>query len=131
MLPISLEDIIIGALCAWRENRGGGIPGMTSVINVLTNRAEKNASTIYHEATKPYQFFSMTEKSNPELVLYPEDNDPQFMQAIELMMRLKGGKLSDLTDGATMYFAENITKAPTWDVAYTKTTTVAGQVFFK
>jgi hypothetical protein len=38
---MTIADQFVLALTCWRENRGGGIPGMQSVANVIMNRAAK------------------------------------------------------------------------------------------
>lgn len=125
------EDIFDGALCAWRENRGGGIEGMQSVINVLQNRAVKRSSSISAEATRPWQFSGMTAKGDVNLTEYPQEFDRAFDDALMLMRRLKAGMLNDLTGEATMYYAESMSEPPKWASSYQYTTTIAGQKFFK
>lgn len=101
------QDQIIGALCAWRENRGG-IPqpdAMQSILNVLQNRAAKHGTDIYTEATRKLQFSSLTAPGNPELTLWPSDNDPQWVMALGMAQEIANGTLFDLTRGATDYYA--------------------------
>lgn len=136
-LTVSQTDIVIGALTAWRENRGGGITGMQSVINVLTNRAIANKTSIYTEATKHLQFSSMTAKGDPNLIEYPDEQTPvnpdtiAWGNALQLMNSLQEGNLKDLTNGATSYYATSMKTPPSWAKEMIETTTIAGQVFLK
>ena len=74
-------DTFLLALCAWRENRGGGNPGMQSVINVVCNRATARGTSPYQECVRPEQFSSLTKKNDPELILWPTVTDPQWGEA--------------------------------------------------
>jgi N-acetylmuramoyl-L-alanine amidase len=124
------QDIAIGALCAWRENRGGGREGMQSVINVLCNRAARRASSVYVEAVRPYQFSSMTARGDPNLVLFPTNTDAQFAEALALMQQAAEGSLKDITGGATFYYAESMKTPPPWAARMIPTAEIKGQRFF-
>jgi N-acetylmuramoyl-L-alanine amidase len=128
-----IQDQVIGALCAWRENRSGGTAGMRSVLNVLQNRAEKRGTDIYTEATRKLQFSSMT-YLGPEAILFPVDGDPQWMEALSLAAQAAAGTLADITEGATSYYAPAGMpgdQPPNWAATMTQTVTIAGQVFFR
>ncbi len=125
------QDIAIGALTAWRENRGGGTPGMQSVLNVLQNRATHRDTSVYHEAVRPMQFSSMTAKGDPNLTLFPADGDPQWAMALILAGQMADQGLQDITGGATSYYALSMKEPPYWAATMTQTVTIAGQVFFK
>lgn len=132
-MSMTIEDQVIGALCAWRENRGGGVPGMQSVFNVLMNRAAKRITSIYEEATRHLQFSSMT-YLGPEAILFPSAIDPQWAEALTLAQQAASGQLDDITGGATSYYAPAGMpdgKAPSWADTMTQTVTIAGQIFFR
>ena len=100
---MTIQDQVIGALCCWREARGG-LPqpnAMQSILNVLHNRATKHGTDIYTEATRKLQFSSLTAHGDPELTLWPSDSDPQWVTAL----KLAATPLSDITGGATDYYA--------------------------
>jgi N-acetylmuramoyl-L-alanine amidase len=124
------QDIAIGALCAWRENRGGGREGMQSVINVLVNRAAHRASSVYAEAVRPWQFSSMTATGDPNLVLFPTNTDAQFAEALALMQQAAEGSLTDITGGALYYYAKSMKTPPPWAARMTPTAEIQGQRFF-
>ena len=127
---MTIQDQVVLALTAWRENRGGGIPGMQSVINVVCNRATHRRTDAYTECVRPMQFSSLTAKGDPELTLWPADNDPQWLEAISLAGQAAAGTLEDITEGATSYYAQSI-PPPYWAASMTQTCIISGQVFFK
>ncbi len=130
-------DIIIGALTAWRENRGGGRIGMQSVINVLVNRAKESNTSVFIEATKPWQFSSINAPSDAclgALCSWPHPRNQADWQAWQVALALATAAsydtLDDITGGATSYYATSIT-APEWTKTMQRTATIAGQEFFK
>ena len=128
---MSAYDISIAALCAWRENRGGGRTGMQSVLNVLFNRAQKRGTTMGIEATRPWQFSSMTAPGDAQLILYPQTGDVQFATALEMAQEASNGTLQDITGGATSYYAVSMPQPPAWAAEMTQTAEIQGQLFFK
>lgn len=148
-MAMTIQDEVIGAECAWRENRGGGEAGIQSVLNVLCNRAMKHGTSVYTEATKRLQFSSMTAPGNPELALYAAETDPLWAMALGIAAEMASGSLPDITDGAIDYYAPRGIKTKLgktftlpdgtvipfpddWnESAVTYTCEVAGQVFFK
>lgn len=111
----------------WRENRGGGTAGLTSVLNVLQNRAAKRKTDVYSEAVRRLQFSSMTAPGDPNLVLFPADNDPQWQEA--LVLAAQGPALADITGGATSYYAVSMLQPPYWAASMKETCRIAGQIF--
>lgn len=111
------QDKVLLALTIWRENRGAGIEGMQSVANVVLNRAAKNGTTPWRECVRPLQFSSVTMPGDPELTLWPADDDVAWANALELAEKAAGGALDDITDGALYYYAPRsikTTKTITW-----------------
>ena len=102
---MTIQDQVIGALCAWRECRNAGQPGLQSILNVLENRVKRDGTSIYEEATAKLQFSSLTAAGDPELTLWPTDTDPQWQMALSLAAQLAAGTLPDLTNGSTLYYA--------------------------
>jgi hypothetical protein len=100
-----IQDQIILALCVWRENRGGGRAGMQSVANVIVNRAARRKSNAYTECVRRLQFSSLTAKGDPELIVWPADDDAQWMMALEIAGEAASGVLVDITGGADLYYA--------------------------
>lgn len=128
---MSFGDQFVLALCAWRENRHGQEPGMQSVMNVIVNRVAKNSSSVYAEAVKFEQFSSITAPSDPQLAIWPSENDPQWLLAQALSTKALSNVLPDITGGALSYVAVSLEPKPRWCSLMTETATIAGQVFFK
>ena len=144
---MSVADQFLLALTAWRENRGGGIAGMQSVINVICNRARRHGTTPYAECVRRLQFSSITAVGDPELILWPAQDDAQFAQAQQLVNEAASGVLQDITGGAVDYYAPHAIESDKtitlpdgrtvpfpahWNqAAVTFTTEVANQLFFK
>ena len=144
-----VQDQVVLALCIWRENRGHGREGMQSVANVILNRAAKDGSTAYAEVVKPLQFSSMTAKGDPELALWPADNDQSWDAALDIAELAAAGVLQDITNGALLYYAPHAldptkTKPYTWldgsTIPFPETwnanvvkplCSIGGQVFFR
>jgi hypothetical protein len=73
----------------------------------------------------------MTAAGDPNLILFPADNDPQWQEALTLASQASRGSLDDITGGATSYYALSMTTPPYWAASMTKTVEIEGQVFFK
>ena len=104
---------------------------MQSVLNVLTNRAKSRGTSVYTEATRKWQFSSMTAPGDPNLILYPPANDAQWQQALELAQQMAAGTLEDITGGATSYYALSMATPPYWAASMTPTVEIQGQKFFR
>ena len=105
------QEIQLLATVAWKENRGGGIPGMQSIINVVLNRVKRHNSMIEAVVMAPWQFTSMSVKSDPEFHLNPEtdklnsSNALAWHDAQQLAQQASDGALEDITLGSTLYYA--------------------------
>lgn len=102
---MTADDVFMLKLTAWRENRGGGLQGMQSVMNVLLNRAARNKTSPYTEATRPMQFSSIAAPGNPELPIWPNVNDGDWQVTESLAASAEQNTLDDITEGATLYYA--------------------------
>jgi hypothetical protein len=124
-------DQISLALCAWKENRGGGITGMTSVINVVMNRCADSGASPYAEIYRPLQFSSMSYQHDPQLLIQPKEWDMEWGQALQLAREAADGKLPDITGGANFYYALSIAVRPKWAATKIPTVVIAGQQFLR
>jgi len=98
-------DLVISALTAWREDRSSGFQGMTAVLCVIRNRVNKNKTTYYHECVKAWAFSSISAAGDPELSLWPAENDPSWLNAQNLAEKVIDGNIADITGGSTLYYA--------------------------
>lgn len=128
---MTIADQVVLALTIWRENRGGGYPGMQSVANVILNRARHRGTSPYEECVRPWQFSSLTAKGDPELILWPAVGDTSWAVAQSIAQSAMNGTLDDITQGATSYYALSMPTPPNWAATMIKTVEVEGQVFFK
>lgn len=133
---MTIQDQVVTALTAWRENRGGGAQGMQSVINVIFNRAAKHNQSPYAVCTSHDQFTSINPPSSmtvaaTETGLWPSDTDPQWLEAMSLAGQAVAGTLEDITEGATSYYALTMATPPYWAASMTHTVTIQNQAFYK
>lgn len=128
---MTADDIFLTKLTAWRENRSGAETGMQSVINVISNRANKRSLTYYRVCTEPDQFSSITVKGDPQLNVYAQPGDPEWVLAGNLVGEEEQGTLEDITGGATGYYAASMQTPPYWAADMTFTVEIAGQRFYK
>lgn len=128
MTPLDQMSI---ALCAWKENRGGGPTGMQSVINVVMNRCRQSGASPYAEVYRPLQFSSMSYPHDPQLLIQAKEDDPQWEVAQSLAVKAALGTLEDITQGATFYYALSIPVRPKWAASKTPTVVIEGQQFLR
>lgn len=130
----SLSDQQILAMTCWGECRSGGEEGMTSVANVIVNRANNPGwwgTDIRSVCLAPEQF-SCWNGNDPNrsqmLALTPES--PQFPLALSIADQAIAGTLVDITNSSTYYYAASMPKPPKWAIGKTPAATIAGQIFF-
>lgn len=116
------------ALVMWREARGEGLEGMKAVGCVVRNRVRND--TWSQIITAKWQFSSMTASGDPELAVWPAQDDPQFLQCLNLAPDIYSGKVPDNTNGATHYFNPNVV-LPSWATNMTLSATIGHHVFYK
>ena len=142
-----VRDVSRTALTAWRENRGGGLAGMQSVVNAIANRSKRDRVSFAAECARRLQFSSMTAAGDPELTLWEPDGDAQAAQALDLAACALAGTLKDITGGAVDYYAPRSIRSDKtyttpdgaivpfphgWNpLAVKYCCTVAGQLFFR
>lgn len=143
----------IVAMTAYGENRGGGVNGMQSVINVIqtrrlypTNYAYEDLNILvatnspYHAVClKQYQFscYNIGDPNRGILLRLAQPGafdaqlqvDASLRTAWNLVQSLEAGTLVDITGGANHYFAVTITP-PWWVKDMVYRTTIAGQAFY-
>jgi hypothetical protein len=101
---MTTQDLVLTAITAYRENRGGGLSGMQSVINVVMNRVKSTGESPYLVCTTHAQFSSIS-MPGPESYLWPKDTDPNWTAALAMAAEAAAGTLVDLTESATLYYA--------------------------
>src|SRR5258708_2781286 len=141
---MSHSDYFMLALCLWREARGEGKDGQIAVACVVRNRVHKRMSSYYVEVVKPLQFSSITDKGvqdktggylrkpDPQLSLYPNSLDTAWKQCQEMAEVVCDVTIQDITNGATLYYADSIPFPPSWDKSkLIQTSKIGHHTFFR
>ena len=86
------------ARCLWGEARGEGYCGMMAVACVIWNRHICWKISVDRVVNGPNQFTSMA-SDGP----HPAQNDPQYLQAVEIANGFYTGHVEDITNGSCYY----------------------------
>ncbi len=128
------SDQSILARTIWGENRGGGEEGMTSVANVVINRVAQPGwwgMDIRSVCLKPEQFSCWNANDpNYPLIMAVDEANSTFALAMDIAAQAIGGTLSDITNGATSYYALSMAEPPYWATGKTPCATIQNQLFF-
>lgn len=128
------DNMNIIARTAYGENRGGGIDGMQSVINVIMNRAAHAGwfgASPRQVCLKPLQFSCwMPSDPNYHVIVNITEADPVFAHALDLAQQALDGALEDTTKGALYYFADSMLQWPHWAHGHAPCAVIAHQLFF-
>ena len=119
LLDIEMEDVVLPALCVWREARG--VPGAwLSVFCTIRDRVENPkwwGRTLLEVIGKRWQYSAMTAKGDPMLLKWPMECDTVDFRAFQ---EIKDVVLTALIckpvhpfPGADSYFDDRITR-PAW-----------------
>lgn len=90
---MSNDDIFLSKLTAYREAANQGIAGLTAVLCVLRNRVRKNNSSYYVEATKPWQFSSISIASFGDETLGSSNLAPAELEINRLKKKINNGNM--------------------------------------
>ena len=126
------------ARTAWGENRGGGVPGLQSVMNVCMNRVAKQTwyglnviEVCLKNENGIYQFDCwMPTDPNYKLIIGTLV-DALFLKALGMADRALAGNLPDITNGAVNYFAKTMATPPKWSLGKQPCADIGGQLFYK
>lgn len=132
-------NLLMAALCAWREARGEGQEGIHAVLWVLFNRSKAWGKSLSQVVTQRNQFTSMVVRGDANTVVWPDDNDAVWQQTLQMAQDIQSGKDDhDLTDGALYYenpavatsawFQQNIVGSPQW---HPQTAVIGHHIFYK
>jgi spore germination cell wall hydrolase CwlJ-like protein len=120
------------ALVIWREARGESHEGKIAVGCVIRNRvvATHLADQWADVIEKRLQFSSMTAAGDAMLVQWPADNDPSWVDSMNVAEGIFAGSFLDATNGATLYCNLHVCK-PAWADPAKQTATIGNHTFFK
>jgi len=91
------------------EAASDGAEGMQAVLSVIYNRADQDIYHLVRAAVRRGSFYSMHSiwgQSKPDYgpILRRAQRDRYYPDAVKLVMKLEGGALNDITNGATYYY---------------------------
>lgn len=122
-------EIMLAALCIWREARGEGRDGMRAVAHVIRNRKTPEHG-VFDVVTKKWQFSSMTAIGDPQTIVFPNPSDPIFQEAVQIAQDVLQASDPDLTNGADHYFNPHVV-LPEWASRMTKVASIGNHDFYK
>lgn len=115
------------------EAASDGLEGMSAVLNVIANRADRNVHRLVPEAVRPGQFSAInrvTKMRSPDYssIMRRAQRDPLYAEAVRLVLQFERGQLADNTQGSTYYHHHRI--QPGWSRALVYTGTIGSHRFY-
>ena len=104
----SVEDILARVL--WGEAEGEGYGGMQAVGNVIMNRVDvdsKYDADAENIVMARAQFSSIDDPVRLEAMMNLTNDNPEYIQALEISKKLLTGEMKDITGGATHFYNSN------------------------
>ena len=105
----SVEDILARVL--WGEAEGEGYDGMQAVGNVIMNRVDvdsKYDADAENIVMARAQFSSIDDPVRLEAMMNLTNDNPEYIQALEISKKLLAGEIEDITGGATHFYNPKI-----------------------
>ncbi len=119
------------ATCLVLEASSDGQEGMTAVLNVIFNRADRQHDRVLEVISRPRQFTALNAATagqrNYGPLLARAMKDPNFDDAYRLVLKMERGELVDNTFGADHYHSG---PRPAWARSMRRVTTVGSQQFY-
>lgn len=132
MIPLTKDmlrlftDTFYMAFVIWREARGETIEARTGVGFTLVNRAARGGwwgRSIDEIATKKWQYSSLTDPKDRQLVTWPAVKEQSWFEAVDIARQILGAEVTNPVPGADSYFDISI-PPPKW----TETARFCGQI---
>jgi N-acetylmuramoyl-L-alanine amidase len=117
-MPITPEnavDIVMTALCCWREARGESFNAKIAQVCVVRNRLYRKwggCASALEIVTKPWQFSAMTAPGDSNLVKWPKPSDPYWLDSLKVAEYVLVEYAPDPTGGAVFYHDVSIEGPP-------------------
>ena len=111
----SIEDILARAL--WGEAEGEGSDGMQAVGNVIMNRVNRDSKydADAQDIVMEYkQFSSVDDPVRLKAMMNLTDDNPEYIQALEISKKLLSGEMKDITGGATHFYNPKTAAKHSW-----------------
>lgn len=112
------------------------IAGMAGVMNVIFNRAKGNPKNFVREATRKFQFSAFNTVKTPQQLdqlIASTKSHRAFTAAREIVQKAIAGKLQDITQKSTHYYAAsgpNKIQSPKWADPTKKTNKIGHHQFY-
>ncbi len=135
----NVDDAEVVAATLIGEAGGELGSGMKAIKNVLDNRASKKGTSPAGEALRPKQF-SMWNSATSGVSRKSDFNKDKINSIIKKYkshdkwdnaLSIAKKEISDITKGATLYYAHNKIKPPYWTKKWTKTVVIGNHTFGK
>lgn len=112
-------ELVLLALCIWREAQNQSRAGMIGVGSVILNRVKHPGwwgTTIVEVVLKKYQFSSFN-KNDPNSSKMPLEGDSVWQTCLSLADGLIQGQIQGNVGDSTLYFSKPLTDPPeAWGV---------------
>lgn len=120
------------ALTLVEEAGGEGPRGMQAVGNVIANRARYGirGNTISQVITSPSQFSAWNAQGSIQRSAQRREGTPIYNQAYDIAGKILDGSASDITNGATDYYAP-AKVTPSWANVYKQTAVIGNHRFMR
>ena len=128
----SVEDILARVL--WGEAEGEGYDGMQAVGNVIMNRVDvdsKYDADAENIVMARAQFSSIDDPVRLEAMMNLTNDNPEYIQALEISKKLLTGEMKDITGGATHFYNPNTAAKHDWIDEYPVTFKLKNHWFAK
>jgi len=136
---LSARDRDILATLLVREAGGDAdyVSSMAGVMNSVVNRAKRDPSKFVAVALQPQQFSCFNSIKTPQMMdalIQKTKQHPAYNSALSLVDSAVKGKLLDITQGSTHYYANkgtNKIKTPYWAEPDKETNQIGNHLYYK
>lgn len=116
----------IFGLMLWREARGESDEGILAVAHTVMERVMRPKwwSMPRHDVisviTRAYQYTSMGYRGDPQILSYPDPNDPWMQKCMFIAEQVLAGATIHPAPGASHYYnPETVFEKPEWAIVHT------------
>lgn len=138
MPTAQLVALFVGALTLWREARNQPYQGKLAVAYTIVERTSrpgwwnKNRSgSVVAAVTMPWQYSSITDPHDPQLVLFPREMDADFDECVTAMKAALAGTSPSPVPTADSYYATSMAVPPKWATPERFITQLGDHRFYK
>jgi hypothetical protein len=117
-MPITPEnavDIVMSAICCWKEARGESLPAKIAQMCVIRNRVVRKwggAQSALDVVTQKWQFSAMSAPGDANLVKWPHSGDGSWANSLYAATYVLTEDPADITKGAVFYHDISIEGPP-------------------